>query len=61
MQAGGGRAAALLNGFPSTREVLFGYDAVVIANVEGDFFTRAQLSLAADFVGDTEWLLGGAA
>ena len=43
VQAGGGRAAALTLGFPATREQLFAYDAIVIANVEGDFFTRAQL------------------
>lgn len=52
VQAGGGRASALLSGFPTTREVLFGYDALVIENVEGDFFTRAQLSLASDFVAE---------
>ena len=52
VQAGGGRASSLLSGFPATRDVLFGYDAIVIANVEGDFFTRAQLSLASDFVAE---------
>jgi uncharacterized membrane protein len=52
VQAGGGRASALLSGFPATREALFGYDALVIANVEGDFFTRAQLSMASDFVAE---------
>src|SRR4029077_8663254 len=52
VQAGGGRAASLLSGFPATREALFAYDALVIANVEGDFFTRAQLSLASDFVAE---------
>jgi uncharacterized membrane protein len=52
VQAGGGRAAALLSGFPATREALFGYDALVIENVEGDFFTRAQLTLASDFVAE---------
>ena len=31
---------------------MFGYDALVIANVEGDFFTRAQLAMAADFVSE---------
>jgi len=62
VQAGGGRAEALLSGFPATREALFGYDALVIANVEGDFFTRAQLALASDFVAERGggWLvLGG--
>jgi uncharacterized membrane protein len=52
VQAGGGRAAALALGFPSTREQLFAYDAVVIANVEGDFFSRAQLKTTADFVAE---------
>ena len=52
VQAGGGRASALLSGFPATRDVLFGYDAIVIANVEGDFFTRAQLAMASDFVAE---------
>ena len=52
VQAGGGRAEALLSGFPATREALFAYDALVIANLEADFFTRAQLAMAADFVAD---------
>ena len=43
VQAGGGRSANLTFGFPATREQLFVYDALVIANVEGDFFSRAQL------------------
>ena len=30
----------LTTGFPATREALFDYDALVIANLEGDFFTR---------------------
>lgn len=50
VQAGAGRAAALTSGFPARREDLYAYDAVVIANVEGDFFTRAQLAMTADFV-----------
>ena len=52
VQAGAGRAPALLTGFPSRREDLYAYDALVIANVEGDFFTRAQLAMAADFVAE---------
>jgi uncharacterized membrane protein len=52
VQAGSGRAAALTSGFPATREALFAYDAIVIANLEGDFFTRAQLALASDFVSE---------
>jgi uncharacterized membrane protein len=52
VQAGAGRAAGLASGFPAKREDLYAYDALVIANVEGDFFTRAQLGMAADFVAD---------
>jgi uncharacterized membrane protein len=50
VQAGSGRAAALTTGFPATREALFAYDAMVVANLEADFFSRAQLTLLADFV-----------
>jgi uncharacterized membrane protein len=52
VQATGGRGATLTSGFPSTREALFAYDALVVANLEGDYFTHAQLALAADFVGE---------
>jgi hypothetical protein len=52
VQAGGGRSSSLTLGFPATREQLFVYDALVIANVEGDFFTRAQLKTTADFVAE---------
>jgi uncharacterized membrane protein len=52
VQAGGGRAAGLTAGFPATKEALFAYDAVAIANIEGDFFTRAQLAWLAEFVGE---------
>jgi uncharacterized membrane protein len=52
VQAGPGRAAALTSGFPVRREQLFGYDALVVANVEGDYFTRAQLTSMADFVSE---------
>src|SRR5437764_1246593 len=52
VQAGAGRAAALMSGFPARREDLYAYDALAIANVEGDHFTRAQLAMAADFVSE---------
>jgi hypothetical protein len=52
VQAGAGRTSALTAGFPARREDLYAYDALVIANVEGDFFTRAQLAMAADFVAE---------
>lgn len=50
VQASGGRGATLATGFPPTREALFAYDALIVSNLESDFFTRAQLGLAADFV-----------
>jgi len=52
VQAGGGRAAALTSGFPPKREQLFAYDGLVIANVESDYFSRAQLAMMADFVSE---------
>src|SRR5262249_7514643 len=51
VQAGGGRAPALTRGFPVDRPALFGYDLLLLANVEGDEFTAEQLKMAADFVG----------
>ncbi len=64
VQAGGGRAESLVSGFPATREALYAYDALLVANVEGDFFTRAQLALMSDFVavrGGGLLVLGGRA
>ena len=52
VQAGAGRTSALTAGFPARRDQLYSYDALVIANVEGDYFTRAQLAMTADFVGE---------
>jgi uncharacterized membrane protein len=52
VQAAAGRSATLTTGFPQRRQDLFAYDALVIANVETDFFTRAQLAMAADFVAE---------
>lgn len=50
IQAGGGRAAALASGYPTRRADLFAYDAVLFGNIEGDFFSRDQLAMTADFV-----------
>jgi len=64
VQAGPGRTSALTSGFPSSREALYAYDAVVLANIEGDFLTRAQLAMMADFVavrGGGLLVLGGRA
>ncbi|MBI3401439.1 MAG: hypothetical protein HY048_08460 [Acidobacteria bacterium] len=52
VQADAGRSAALTSGVPSRRDQLYVYDAVIVANVEGDFFTRAQLTMVADFVAE---------
>ena len=62
IQAEGGRGPTLLSGFPTSREALFAYDGVVIGNLEGEFFGRAQMALLADFVsvrGGGLLLLGG--
>lgn len=52
VQAPPSRSGALLGGFPNTRESLFQYDAVVLANVEPDQLTNAQLGLARAFVAE---------
>ena len=52
VQAGADRASALTSGFPGSSERLYVYDALIIANVEADFFTRTQLELAAGFVAE---------
>jgi uncharacterized membrane protein len=51
IQAAAERSAPLTSGFPASREHLFAYDAVVLANVEGATLTRAQLEATRDFVG----------
>ena len=50
IQATGGRGNALTSGFPQTRDALFTYDGVIIGNLEGDFFGKAQMEMLADFV-----------
>ncbi|HEY0970801.1 MAG TPA: glutamine amidotransferase, partial [Gemmatimonadales bacterium] len=42
----------LVAGFPTTREELFGYRALVLGSIEASHFTAAQLRLIADFVGE---------
>ena len=52
----------LLAGFPTTREELYGYRALVLGSVEASFFTHDQLDMIADFVstrGGTLLMLGG--
>ena len=45
-------SAALASGYPATREELFAYDAVVLANVEGAALGAEQLEATRDFVGE---------
>lgn len=52
LQATPARGSALLSGFPINRRALYAYDALVLGNVEGDFLTRDQSTLAADFVAE---------
>ena len=46
------RTAALAAGYPRTRAALFRYDAVVLANMEAEFFRPEQLDMTADFVAE---------
>jgi uncharacterized membrane protein len=50
VQAARSRADALTSGFPKTRDALFGYDVVVLANVEGELLTSAELASTRAFV-----------
>jgi uncharacterized membrane protein len=50
IQAAASRAGALATGYPTRRAELFAYDAVIFGNIEGDFFSREQLEMTADFV-----------
>jgi uncharacterized membrane protein len=42
----------LANGFPRTKEELFDYQAVILDDVEAEFFTRDQMSLLHQFVAE---------
>jgi uncharacterized membrane protein len=42
----------LAEGFPTTREALFAYDAIIIGSVESASFSTAQQELIADFVSE---------
>jgi uncharacterized membrane protein len=45
-------AEELADGFPATPEELFAYRALVLGSVEASFFTREQLRMIVDFVGE---------
>lgn len=55
-------AAELQEGFPKTAELLFGYHAVIVDDVEAAFFTHEQMDLLRRFVterGGGFFMLGG--
>ncbi len=52
----------LVEGFPTTREELYRYRALILGSIEASFFTHDQLEMIADFVSDrggTLLMLGG--
>ena len=51
VQAAASRSASLASGYPATREALFAYDAVVLANMEGAALGADQLEATRQFVG----------
>ena len=46
------RTPALAAGYPRDRRALYGYEAVVFANIEAGFFQPAQLAMTAEFVAE---------
>ncbi|HEX7136636.1 MAG TPA: glutamine amidotransferase, partial [Vicinamibacterales bacterium] len=57
-----GKKDELIGGFPTTREELFSYRALILGSVEAASFTPDQLRMIADFVnkrGGTLMMLGG--
>jgi uncharacterized membrane protein len=51
VQAAASRAPALASGYPNRRAELFAYDAIIFGNIEGEFFSREQIEVTAEFVG----------
>ena len=52
VQGEAGRSGALAGGYPEAPGALFAYDAVVLANIEAEFFSDAQLDMTAEFVAE---------
>ena len=52
VQAARSRAEALTSGYPATREALFAYDVIVLANVDVDQLKGVELDLTRAFVGE---------
>jgi uncharacterized membrane protein len=51
VQAAQSRSDSLAEGYPATREALFRYDAIVLANVDAHQLTSAELDATRAFVG----------
>jgi len=51
VQGAGAGEEHLQQGFPSTRERLFAYQAVILGDIEAAHFTREQMELLEEFVG----------
>jgi hypothetical protein len=51
IQAAAARSESLASGYPRSREALFAYDAVVLANMESTALGADQLEATRDFVG----------
>ncbi len=45
-------ATELAGGFPKTADILFGYHAVILDDLEAEFFTRDQMTLLQKFVSE---------
>jgi uncharacterized membrane protein len=52
VQANATRAQALLGGWPAARDALFAYDVVVLANVDADELTEAEMESLRAFVAE---------
>ena len=52
IQGAAERTRALASGYPTTREALFAYDAVILANVEAGLLRPAQIEMTVAFVAD---------
>lgn len=52
VQAGATRSEALVSGFPATREALYAYDVVVLANYDVHALGQAQLEMLRDFASE---------
>ena len=50
----------LLGGFPTSREELFAYRAIILGSIEASFFSADQLRMIADFVSRRGWRTAGA-